>query len=126
MIENDEMFVLCLFSGAIDITGLTNPIEALIDDDAEKRLDEIMDSLYSNAIIHKDSDDNICIKDKYAKIAAVISFPDTFYVLEENEWLQDYFYIKGSVCAYMKSNDSPRLGVYENSKDFTSDMINTL
>ena len=56
----------------------------------------------------------------------MISFPDTFYVLEENEWLQDYFYIKGSVCAYMKSNDSPRLGVYDNSKDFTSDLINTL
>ena len=45
MIENDEMFVLCLLSGAKEITGLTNPIEALKDDDAEKRLDEIMDSL---------------------------------------------------------------------------------
>ena len=117
---NDELFFLCVLTGAQELFGIEIPVEGLNEEGAKAKWEEVSKGLYESKILYDDQNGNICIRDDYAKISAAISFPDIAYEYAPDDLSTKYIYIKGSIYVQLIRKDDLQLKMYDTREDFIS------
>ncbi len=112
MINNDEIFFLCVLAGAEEILGIENPVDGFSEEDARKKWEEVSKSLYEKKILYNGENDEICISDDYAKISAALSFPDIAFECPVDEGRTNYIFIRGSIYVVLGREEECELKLY--------------
>ncbi len=116
--NNDEMFFLCMLSGAEEILGIKNPIQGLSEQEIKEKWDIISKGLYEKEILCNDESGEVCICEEYSKTASAISFPDTAFVCSEQDGEPSFVYIRGSVYLHLIHQEQLEIKSFENREDF--------
>lgn len=122
--NNNDLFFLCVLTGAQDLLGIENPVEGLSEEGAKAKWDEVSKGLYESKILYDDNSGNICINDDYAKISTAISFPDIAFGYSVDDTTVSYIYIKGSIYVQLIRKDDLVLKMYDTREDFISFLKN--
>lgn len=121
--SNDEIFFLCILTGAEEILGIENPTVGFSEEETRKKWEEVSNYLYENQIIYNENDE-IHISDYYARMSEAISFPDVAFEYSIDEKKKNYIYIRGSIYVSLKKDKELRLKLYNNREDFIEFLCN--
>lgn len=116
--SNDEIFFLCVLTGAKEILGIVSPIGGFSEEAARAKWQEVSKDLYEKEILYNNDKGEICIKDEYEKISAAISFPDIAFDCPIMEGVSNYIYIKGSIYVLLRREEDCEVKLYENREEF--------
>lgn len=121
--SNDEIFFLCVLTGAKEILGIENPVEGFSEEETRAKWEEVSKNLYEKQILYKNRDGEICISDDYAKMSAAISFPDVAFEFQSDDGKVNYIYIRGSIYVKLIRGEDCDLKLYDNREEFI-DLLN--
>ena len=116
--SNDEVFFLCLLTGAKEIIGIKNPIDGLSEEEAKEKWHEVSKSLYDKKMIYSNDNGDIQINDMYAKISAAISFPNIVFSYTTEEGTENCIYIKGQIYLRLERGEECEIKIYEDRNEF--------
>jgi hypothetical protein len=117
-VNNDELFFLCVLTGAEEIIGLDNPIVGLNEEEVENYWLEVSSALYDKKVIYRNEANEICINGEYSKIAASVAFPDVAFISSPEEAILKTIYVKGSIYLIMVKAKELETKIFENREEF--------
>lgn len=98
----EELFFLCVLSGASEIPGVENPVDEMNEVQVHSKWQEVSKQLYEKEYIYDDEEGRMVISDSYAQMAAIVSFPDIVYATRTvEEDVTHMIYIRGQKGVYI-------------------------
>jgi hypothetical protein len=111
---NDEIFFLCVLTGAKEILGIKNPIDKFSLEIAKEKWQRVSEGLNQKGIIYNNDEGRICICDEYLKISTALSFPDVAFDCSLVGGESSYIFIKGSIYVHLVRREECDLRLFNN------------
>src|SRR5690554_3125002 len=105
----EELFFLCVLTGAKEIIGLDSPVEGLNEVETKTRWKTLSEGLYEKGWLYNDTNGQLTIKDEIAKIATTVAYPDVIYITSLEKEDSHYIYIKGDAGFQLSSKEDTEM-----------------
>ncbi|MGF7046956.1 hypothetical protein J2T13_001458 [Paenibacillus sp. DS2015] len=122
-LEREELFYLCVLSGANVLFGIEDPSIRLSQKEIRTKWSEVSTQLVGKRILSIGENQEPYIDQAYARLVTTLSFPDRVFISlkEDNEQVDvEFIHMKNDVCTQLKGEEHYEIQVTGNREDCLS------
>lgn len=119
VLNKEELFFICMLSGAEFLLGIEDMIEGLNIEEARDKWLEISEHLMVKKLLSCSENGEMLLDQECAKFAAILSFPDQVFaclVEEGGNVTTEFIHSRGGIYTSMKGEESCELHLYQEQK----------